>query len=272
MNRTWLTILLLPALACGCSKAQPASVSPISLDPAVKVVHAQYRTVNRTVEQPGVIAAYERTALYAKVASYVEKWNVDIGDRVKAGQLLAEIASPEIDQQLRQAKADLQQSENNLDLQTANLDLARTTMARYQAADAEAAVAKLSPEEKQIQLGQRAINRYGCFSCHEIKGFENAQSIGTDLSEEGSKLVTRLDFAFITNIPHTSKLAWFRTKLHDPRIFDKGRELPPLDKLRMPNYEFSEDEVNRLLTAIMSLQREIQPPSNPQPCRGPYWY
>jgi multidrug efflux pump subunit AcrA (membrane-fusion protein) len=66
---------------------------------------------------------------------------------VKAGQLLAEIASPEIDQQLRQAKADLQQSEKNLDLQTANLDLARTTMARYQAADAEAAVAKLMVDQ-----------------------------------------------------------------------------------------------------------------------------
>ncbi len=81
------------------------------------------------------------------------------------------------------------------------------------------------------------IGRYGCFSCHDIKGFEKAQPIGTDLSEEGSKLVTRLDFAFITDIPHTSKIAWFRTKLHDPRIFDKGRVLQPLDKLRMPNFE-----------------------------------
>jgi RND family efflux transporter MFP subunit len=67
---------------------------------------------------------------------------VDIGDQVTAGQLLAEIESPEIDQQLRQAQADLQQSTKNLDLQKANLDLARVTMARYQAADKEKAVAK----------------------------------------------------------------------------------------------------------------------------------
>ena len=99
-----------------------------------------------------------------------------------------------------------------------------------------------TPQQKQIELGQRAISRYGCFSCHDIKGFEKAQSIGTDLSEEGSKLVTRLDFAFITDIPHTSKLAWFRRKLHDPRIFDKGRVLQPLDKLRMPNFDFTDDE------------------------------
>src|SRR5476649_2825021 len=136
-----------------------------------------------------------------------------------------------------------------------------TTLPRATKLSVKAAAAKLSPEEKQVELGRRAISRYGCFSCHDIKGFEKAQAIGTDLSEEGSKLVTRLDFAFITNIPHTSKLAWFRTKLHNPRIFDQGRVLDPLDKLRMPNYELSDDEVNRLLTAIMSFQREIQPPA-----------
>ena len=127
--------------------------------------------------------------------------------------------------------------------------------------EAKAQLAKWNPQEKQIELGRRAISRYGCFSCHDIKGFENAQSIGTDLSEEGSKLVTRLDFAFISDIPHTSKIAWFRTKLHDPRIFDRGRVLQPLDKLRMPNFDLSDVEIDRLLTAIMSFQREIQPPA-----------
>jgi RND family efflux transporter MFP subunit len=55
---------------------------------------------------------------------------------------LAEIESPEIYQQLQQAQADLQQSEKNLEVQKANLDLARTTVARYEAADAEGAIAK----------------------------------------------------------------------------------------------------------------------------------
>jgi mono/diheme cytochrome c family protein len=127
--------------------------------------------------------------------------------------------------------------------------------------DAKGQLAKLSPEQRQVELGQRAISRYGCFSCHDIKGFEKAQSIGTDLSEEGSKLVTRLDFAFVEGLPHTSKTAWFRTKLHDPRVFDQGRVLQPLEKLRMPNWDFNEEEINRLLTAIMSFQRDIQPPA-----------
>ena len=120
-------------------------------------------------------------------------------------------------------------------------------------------MAKLDPQAKRVTLGQRVISRYGCYSCHQIKGFESTQPIGTELSEEGSKLVSRLDFAFINDIPHTSKLAWFRTKLHDPRIFDRGRVLLPLDKLRMPNWDFADDEIARLATAIMSFQRDIQP-------------
>src|SRR5947207_729215 len=117
--------------------------------------------------------------------------------------------------------------------------------------EAKAAIAKLDPQQKQVALGQRAIGRYGCFSCHDIKGFEYAQSIGTDLSEEGCKLVTRLDFAFVTDIPHTSKIGWFRTKLHDPRIFDQGRVLRPEEKLKMPNFDLSDEEINRLVTALM---------------------
>ena len=110
-----------------------------------------------------------------------------------------------------------------------------------------------------MQLGQRVINRYGCFSCHEIKGFETTQPIGTELSEEGTQARVAPRLRVRRGLPHTSKLAWFRPKLHDPRVFDQGRVLQPLDKLRMPNFDFTDEEVERLLTAIMSFQREIQP-------------
>src|SRR5207244_799962 len=86
--------------------------------------------------------AIQDAIIYARTSGYLSKRYVDIGDNVKAGQLLAEIASPEIDQQLRQGEADLRQSERTLDLQKANLDLARATMGRYEPADAERAVAK----------------------------------------------------------------------------------------------------------------------------------
>jgi multidrug efflux pump subunit AcrA (membrane-fusion protein) len=107
MNRAWLTLSLLPGLACGCSDPKPPSTSRISLDPAVKVVHAQPRTVVRTVEQPGVIGAYERTALYAKVSGFVQKWNVDIGDRVKKGAILVELSAPDLVAQHQQMQAQI---------------------------------------------------------------------------------------------------------------------------------------------------------------------
>src|SRR5215510_14181106 len=86
--------------------------------------------------------AIQDSIIYARTSGYVRKRYVDIGDRVKAGQVLAEIDSPEVYQQLQQAHADLLQSQKNLDVQKANLDLARRTAARYEGADAEQAVAK----------------------------------------------------------------------------------------------------------------------------------
>ena len=85
--------------------------------------------------------AMQDAIIYARTSGYVRKRYVDIGDDVKAGQLLAEIDSPEIDQQLMQARADLRQAERNLDLQKATLDLNRVTMDRYKGADEEGAVA-----------------------------------------------------------------------------------------------------------------------------------
>jgi len=87
--------------------------------------------------------AIQDTIIFARTSGYLRKRYVDIGDQVTAGELLAEIESPEVDQQLAQAEADLEQAKKNLELQKATLDLARVTMDRYQSADLEGAVAKL---------------------------------------------------------------------------------------------------------------------------------
>ena len=85
--------------------------------------------------------AIQDSIIYARTSGYLKRRYVDIGDRVQPGQVLAEIESPEIDAQLRQARANLLQAEKNLDLQKATRDLAKVTMDRYVAADAEKAVA-----------------------------------------------------------------------------------------------------------------------------------
>jgi RND family efflux transporter MFP subunit len=127
--------------------------------------------------------AFQDATVYARTSGYISRRLADIGDRVRAGQLLAEIASPEIDQQLRQAQADLRQSEKTLELQNATLDLARVTMARYQAADTESAVAKEAVDQSvaAVRTAQAAVaaadanvesNRANVQRLQELTSFE----------------------------------------------------------------------------------------------------
>src|SRR4029077_13853609 len=81
---------------------------------------------------PGNSLPLMEAALYARATGYVSRRLVDIGDRVKPGQLLAEISAPDIDDQLAQAQANLEQARATLRLNQANLVLAKTTLARAQ--------------------------------------------------------------------------------------------------------------------------------------------
>ncbi len=127
--------------------------------------------------------AFQDATVYARTSGYISRRLVDIGDRVRAGQLLAEIASPEIDQQLLQGQADLRQSEKTLELQNATLDLARLTMARYTAADSESAVAKEAVDQSvaAVRTAQAAVaaaeanvesNRANVRRLQELTSFE----------------------------------------------------------------------------------------------------
>jgi HlyD family secretion protein len=157
-------------LACGCSDPNPPPAAPISLAPAVKVVHAQYRTVKRTVEQPGVIGAYERTALYAKVSGFVQKWNVDIGDRVKKGATLVELWAPDLVAQHQQMQAqvvlDRALVEQSLKLHLVaqrNVTAATETLAQARA-DVNRYVADVERWESEVKrltflVGQRVVDQ-----------------------------------------------------------------------------------------------------------------
>jgi len=170
MNRIWLTLLLLPGLLCGCSHPKPPHASPIDLDPAVKVVHARYRTVKRTVEQPGVISSYERTALYAKVPGFVQEWHVDIGDRLKKGATVVKLTAPELIAQHQQMQAQVvldralvDQShkqhlvaQRNVTAATEQVAHARADVKRY-----EADVRRWQSEVKRLTtlVGERVVDQ-----------------------------------------------------------------------------------------------------------------
>ena len=112
-------------------------------------------------------------------------------------------------------------------------------------------------DQKNLYTGERLIARYGCFGCHTIPGFENAQPIGTELTEAGSKLISQLDFGFLP-IEHL-RHSWYEQKLKDPRIFDVGRVKRPEELLKMPNFHFADKDVNSITMVLTSLVREPVP-------------
>jgi mono/diheme cytochrome c family protein len=119
--------------------------------------------------------------------------------------------------------------------------------------DARADLDRMDLHAKEVYAGEKLIAHYGCFACHRIPGFEEAKPIGTELTEEGSKAVHRLDFGFL-HLPHTRQ-DWFRTKLHNPRIFDRDRARGWEEKLRMPNFRFKDWELDNVTTAVLGFQK-----------------
>jgi membrane fusion protein, multidrug efflux system len=112
----------------------------------VSVMHPQPAPDLQEVLLPGDVEAYRQTPIYARASGYLKKWTLDIGGRVKAGQLLAEIDAPEVDDQLRQARADQKQAQANQELAAVTArryhDLLATNSVSQQEADAMASDAQ----------------------------------------------------------------------------------------------------------------------------------
>jgi RND family efflux transporter MFP subunit len=93
--------------------------------PSVNVVYPTPSTLSSELALPGNTQAFTDTPIYSRTSGYLKNWFFDIGAHVHKGQLMAQIETPELDQQLQVAQADLKSAQ-------ANLDLANTTSARYQ--------------------------------------------------------------------------------------------------------------------------------------------
>jgi membrane fusion protein (multidrug efflux system) len=97
--------------------------------PTVAVVAPDARALSPTFDLPGRLEAYYRAPIFARVNGYLKSWSVDIGARVKAGQVIAEIEAPDLDQQLLQARADLASQQASAKLSEATLTRRRTLIA-----------------------------------------------------------------------------------------------------------------------------------------------
>src|SRR3979490_1103703 len=79
--------------------------------PTVAVVLPDAKVLNATIDLPGRLEAYSRAPIFARVSGYLKSWSADIGAKVKAGQVIAEIEAPDLDQQLLPRPADLASQE-----------------------------------------------------------------------------------------------------------------------------------------------------------------
>jgi RND family efflux transporter MFP subunit len=127
----------------------------------VRVIHAERGKSSSDLTLPGMIQAFSQSPVYARVDGYVRTWYVDIGARVTKGQLLAEIDAPEVDQQLNQARAMLNEAQTSL-------ALAKVTAPRYQELIKTNSVSQqevdqnnqnLAAQEANVQAATAAVGR-----------------------------------------------------------------------------------------------------------------
>jgi len=130
--------------------------------PRVEVVQVSPSAHTSELELPGSVQAITEAPILARASGYIERRMADIGDRVRAGQPLAEIEAPELDDQVRQAKANLEQARAALDKALANYEqgkadteFARATATRYDRLFARGVVSRQDNEQYQTQAQSR---------------------------------------------------------------------------------------------------------------------
>jgi RND family efflux transporter MFP subunit len=133
--------------------------------PRVEVIQVTRSSPNSELELPGDIQAITEAPILARADGYLARRLVDIGDRVQAGQLVAEIAAPELDQQVSQAKANLQQAQAaleqalaNQEQGKANLELARVTAERWGSLQSQGVVSKQDNDQYQASYRAQLAN------------------------------------------------------------------------------------------------------------------
>ena len=117
----------------------------------VSVIHPQSGAPNSDLALPSTIQAFSDSPIYARTNGYVAHWYADIGTHVRQGQLLAVIESPEVDQELSQARASLSQVQ-------ANLTLAGITAKRYQGLIGTNAVSQQDVDQNNQNLAAQKAN------------------------------------------------------------------------------------------------------------------
>ena len=211
--------------ASGESKLQETSKAESSLKQLVSVITVQSPGATRPLTLPGETAAWYESTLYARVTGYVGKWFVDIGDRVRQGQVLAIIETPELDADLVAARAELTAAQAQVKVRAAEAEFAKSTNERWRdspkgvvseqereskRSDYDSAVAKLNAAHAQVELDKARVERFTA-----LQQFKQVTA-----PFDGTVTERRIDIGNLVTAGSTSNTLLYRLSQETPmRVF-----------------------------------------------------
>jgi RND family efflux transporter MFP subunit len=239
---------------------------------AVSVVSPQRTTPTDEIILPGNVQPYISSPIYARTNGYLKKWYFDIGAHVKEGQLLAVIETPEVDQQLEQARSNLLTAQ-------ANLALASITKTRYQGLlksnavaqqDVDNAVGTYNANAAIVEADKAAVQQYSALVSFEkvyapFDGVITARNtdIG-DLINSGSNTAAK------TDLFHIAKPEMLRVYVNVPEEYSRGVKVgmtADLSLAEFPDRKFqgklvrTADDIN-LTTRTLLIEIDVSNPTN----------
>jgi RND family efflux transporter MFP subunit len=184
--------------------------------PSVNVTYPVVSGADSEIALPGNTQAYDDTPIYARTSGYLKQWFVDIGQHVNKGQLMATIETPELDQQLQVAQADLKSAQ-------ADLDLANTTSARYQnllksdsvsKQETDVAVSGAAAKRAAMEAAQANVRRL-----QQLQSFEKIYAPYSGIVTQRNTDIGDLINAGSSTTSNTSKELFHIASVNELRVF-----------------------------------------------------
>ena len=205
--------------------------------PTVSLVQPKLGAPQEEIVLPGNIQAFIDAPIYARTSGYLKTWYVDIGGRVKKGQLLAEIETPELDQQLQQARADLATA-------NANYNLAQITSARYESLlksdsvakqDVDNAVGDAHAKKAMVDSATDNVKRL-----EQLQSFEKVYApfdgVLTERKTDIGQLIDAGSGANAKELFHVAAISTLRVYVNVPQIYSPAAVPGVQAYLTMPQF------------------------------------
>lgn len=238
-------ILISIALSIRSRMASEKTLREATLEAAaipVSVTHPIVAATTDEITLPGNAQAFLNTPIFSRTSGYLKKWHVDIGDHVKQGQLLAEVETPEVDQQLEQAQANLKNAQ-------ANLEISQITATRLEglfknktisSQERDQAASDLAAKKALVDSGKANVSRL-----EQMKAFEQVlapfDGIVTARNTDIGALIQAGDAAGAKELFHMADNHILRVYFSVPEVYSstiKTGESMPITFDSMPGEEF----------------------------------